>query len=197
MNELELKNCIYEILFNNIEEQIKRIVDLVHVQFITNNKKRKLATDNTKKETVHCKITEELDDQTVLYEVNILLENLHLIKQWYLRIIPTNSEIELNKETTNEEYLYCKVIQKGVQNSEMHAIKILDFIQLYHTQQLELSTTIQEKKNDQEFIQLVNTLHVTDTVFKIKLKYLFSEIVNLYIIFWDIAKKLYKLKSPH
>ncbi|CAO3615253.1 unnamed protein product [Cunninghamella echinulata] len=173
MNEPELKNCIYEILFNNIEEQIKRIVNLVHVQFITNNKKRKLATDNTKKETTH-------------------------FKQWYLRIIPTNSDVDLNKETTQEEYLYCKVIQKGVQNSEIHALKLLDFIQLYHTQRLELSTAIQEKKNDQqEFIQFMNTLHVTDAVFKIKLKYLFSEIITLYIVFWDIAKKLYKLKSSH
>ncbi|CAO3617957.1 unnamed protein product [Cunninghamella blakesleeana] len=198
MNETKLNNIIHEVLFYSIEEQINRIVDLLNLQISINNKKRKRTTDRTEQEVIYVKTFEDLDDQIVIYEVNILLQNIHLIKQWYLQIIPTSPTLDLNKENTEKEYLYCKTVQKGVQNSEAHALKILDYIQLYHIQRLELCTTIKDKNNEESSssVQLINALQVMDAVFKVKLKYLLSEIVNHYIIFWDIAKELYKLKSP-
>ncbi|CAO3587667.1 unnamed protein product [Absidia cylindrospora] len=182
-----IQKSAYDILDVHMKNQILRIEKLVNPGPNSSNKRKRPFDDITNTAVVPLEPSVastsssmnavKLEDTTVLNEINHVLKHTHILKQWYLGILQ-----QKGKEDAQEDYLFCKVLKKGVGDAEAHAIKMLDHVQEHHLKRLELlshSSSAQEKNDTLIIDQKTTTLKITDAIYNIKTTHMIKEILNI------------------
>ncbi|ORZ06700.1 hypothetical protein BCR42DRAFT_456361 [Absidia repens] len=200
MSFSSIQKSAYNVLDVHMKNQILRIEKLVDPGPSYSNKRKRPFNDITNTSVISLEPSVAstsstsnavmLENVAVLNEINDVLKHTHILKQWYLGILQ-----QKGKEDSQEDYLFCKVLKKGVGDAEDHAIKMLNHIQEYHLKRLDLlphSSSAQEKNDTLIIEQKTTTLKITDTIYHIKTTHMLKEILNIYAEFRDIALELYK-----